>query len=92
MGLSREYPENIQKTSRKHPENIQNLVKPSSQKKRDEIISIIKGNPKISQAEIADSLRMTIGSVKHHINKMKEDGIMERVGSDNGGYWKIKDV
>ena len=90
--VPRKHPKNIQKTSRNLSENIQNLVKPSSQKKRDEIISIIKGNPKISQAEIADSLRMTIGSVKHHINKMKEDGIMERVGSDNGGYWKIKDV
>ena len=60
--------------------------------KRDEIISVIMENPKITQAEMADLLGLTIDGVKYHIKKLKSDGVLERIGSDYGGYWRIKDV
>jgi len=32
---------------------------------------------------------ITENSVKYHLNKMETDGVIEQVGADKGGYWKI---
>ena len=86
--LPRDYPETTQRLSGVHPKNIQSII----MTKRDEIIRVIKENPKITQAEMADLLGLTIDGVKYHIKKLKSEGILERIGSDYGGYWNIKDV
>ncbi|MDR1169490.1 MAG: hypothetical protein LBK97_01485 [Prevotellaceae bacterium] len=33
---------------------------------------------------------MNPSAVQRHIQKLKADGIIERIGGDKGGYWKIK--
>lgn len=68
-----------------YPEN-----KKTTQKTIQKIISLIKENPSITRNEIARLIGdITADGVKYHITKLQKSGILERVGADKGGYWKI---
>lgn len=38
---------------------------------------------------MADSIGIDRSNVYRNIKKLQEQGILRRVGSDNGGYWEI---
>lgn len=46
-------------------------------------------NPKVTQISIANQLKISEKTVKRNISKLKEKGIVERIGADKNGYWKI---
>ena len=52
-----------------------------------EIKKIIDGNKNITLQEIADRLGLSRSGVKYHINKLKSDHQLVRIGSDNSGHW-----
>ena len=54
------------------------------------IISLMKTTPTISQTSIATSLNMNINTLKYHVLKLKEKGIIEREGSSQKGCWIVK--
>ena len=54
------------------------------------ILEIIIKNPSITQDEIAKEMNIAIITVKRNTNKLKEKGIIERVGADKNGHWEIK--
>ena len=55
------------------------------------LYDIIKENPYISTKDISETIgNITADGVRYHINKLKKLGVLERVGADKGGYWKIK--
>ena len=54
------------------------------------IIELIKENSKITRNELANILNITPDGVKYNLKKLIDNGFIERVGPDNGGYWKIK--
>lgn len=68
------------KTDSKQPENIDK-----------EIVEIIKNNCKISRKDLALLLNKTEGSIRHHLNKLQEKGIIKHQGPDKGGYWEVID-
>ncbi|MBU4562855.1 winged helix-turn-helix transcriptional regulator, partial [bacterium] len=49
----------------------------------------IKNNPKITSAELAEILEITVKGVEWNIKKLKEEGIIKRIGPAKGGYWEI---
>lgn len=56
---------------------------------QNEIISLIKGNPYITQKEMAKILGISREKVKYHIAILKELDIITREGSTKKGTWKI---
>lgn len=54
------------------------------------IIELIKANPKITMNEMTKKLNITIDGIKYNLRKLKNNGTIERVGPDNGGYWNLK--
>ena len=54
------------------------------------IIELIKENPKITRNELAKKLNITSDGVKYNLKKLVYNGIIERIGPDNGGYWEIR--
>jgi ATP-dependent DNA helicase RecG len=52
------------------------------------ILSLIMDNNKISRREIAEKLRINESAIQKHVNKLKQLGIIERIG-ETRGYWKI---
>jgi len=57
--------------------------------RQKDIIDLIKQNPKISYRKMAQILDIADSAVKKHLNKLKEMGLIERVGGTRG-YWSVK--
>lgn len=54
------------------------------------IINLMKDNNSISRRLLAKKMGISTATVARDINSLKEKGIIERIGGDRGGYWKIK--
>ena len=53
------------------------------------VFYLIKQNNKITATEISERLNISLSTAKRKIKGLKEKGIVERIGSDKTGYWKI---
>ena len=56
----------------------------------DAVFDLIKKDPKLTAAELTEKSGLSIATVKRHIKKLKENGKIERIGSDKTGYWKVR--
>jgi len=54
------------------------------------ILLLIKKNNSVSRKTIAQNLGISTATVARDIDSLKNKGIIERIGGDRGGYWKIK--
>jgi len=50
---------------------------------------LIAANPSISRAQLAVEVGITADGVKYHLDKLRKEGVIKRVGPDKGGYWEI---
>ncbi len=66
-------------------------VKSKNDTVNDTVFSLIKQNRNITAAEISEQLNMSLSTAKRRIRGLKDKGIIERIGSDKTGYWKIKE-
>ncbi|MEA5071453.1 MAG: putative DNA binding domain-containing protein [Petrimonas sp.] len=55
-----------------------------------EIVLLIKNDNSISRKRIAQKLSIGTTTVYRYIESLKDKGIIERIGGNKGGYWKIK--
>ena len=79
---SRKLAENQQKTSRKPPENPQKL--------EAQILELIQSDPSISRKNISIKIgSLSSGGVDYHLNKLKKEGRIKRIGGAKGGNWII---
>jgi fido (protein-threonine AMPylation protein)/biotin operon repressor len=62
-------------------------VKPN--KNQIKMLELIENNNKITIIEMAKSLSISETAVENNIKKLRERGVLFRVGSDKTGYWKI---
>ena len=53
------------------------------------IYSHIKNNPNISRSELVNLTGISLKNVQKHINRLKELGLIQRIGSTRLGYWEI---
>ena len=60
-------------------------------KTEDIIIAIIRDNPNITVNQLMIKTSLSEPGVKKNLKQLKEKGIIERVGSNKTGYWKIKE-
>jgi len=65
------------------------VVRKSGQKKWSEVLELIKENPKITRRELSDKLGINPSAIQRHIQRLKTEGIIERIGGDKGGYLKM---
>lgn len=73
-------------------EKIKELMPEYSKKKimkACEILKMISENPNVSIAELRVALDVTDRTIARYISELKNKGIIERKGPDNGGEWKI---
>lgn len=76
-----------QKTTQKA---TQKATQKTTQKTTQKIIELIENNNKISIDEMAQVCGLTRDGINYHIRKLKEKGLLERIGPDNGGSWVVK--
>ncbi len=58
-------------------------------KTRDRLLALITENNQITREELSEQLGIGINGVKQHILKLKKEGVLERVGDNRTGFWKI---
>ena len=59
------------------------------EKSREKSINIIRNNPTVTQLELSNMLQISTKAIEKHIKNLREDGIIHRVGPDNGGHWEV---
>lgn len=59
---------------------------------RERLLNLIDENPKITRRELAEILSIPSSTVQFHIEKLKSEGRLERVGGARGGYWKVVSI
>ena len=67
---------------------IRNMIKLNNNQLK--IIELIRENPNITRNELANKLDITPDGIKYNLRKLVNNSIIERIGPNNGGYWKIK--
>ena len=53
------------------------------------ILELISNNPAITTSKLANMLPVTRKTISTHMKIMKKNNVIERIGSDRKGYWKI---
>lgn len=77
----------VQKKQTEKPEFTENF--PEKQK---QLIVIVTKDPTITTTEISNLMGCSRTTVSNIISDLKKLGVMERVGSDKKGVWKINDL
>ena len=52
-------------------------------------MALISANPSITTAELANRLGITAKGVEWQVGKLKQKGLLERIGPARGGHWKV---
>ena len=53
------------------------------------IIKLMRNNPNITVPEIVNHLSIARSAVMKHIKRLKDQGLIERIGPDKGGHWRV---
>ena len=52
-------------------------------------MGFIKANPRISKRELSDKVGISTTAIDKNINKLKDKGLLKRIGPDKGGHWEV---
>lgn len=73
------------------PDTVNDTVKPEVDTVNDTVFNLIKQNNKIIAAQISEALNISLSTAKRKIKELREQKMIERIGSDKAGYWKINE-
>jgi len=75
---------------------VEKVVRKGGQKRWSEltekqqiILQIIKESPEMSRKELTKELNINPSAVQKRVEKLKQKGLIKRVGGARGGYWEI---
>lgn len=74
------------KVSQKASQKVSQKTKMNEKSK---IVELMRANSGIGTQQIADRLGVSRRTVTNRIRRLKEAGIVRRVGPDKGGYWVV---
>ena len=57
----------------------------------DQILALLAQEPRLSAKEVASLLDKTTRTIERHLKALREQGRIQRVGSDKAGHWEIID-
>jgi DeoR/GlpR family transcriptional regulator of sugar metabolism len=80
---------NVTENSADVTENVTEIS--SADKRRKELIQIMRKAPKITTDSIANMLSVSRMTVSRDINYLTSKGKLSREGGDKGGIWIVKD-
>jgi ATP-dependent DNA helicase RecG len=82
----REVEETMEKTMEK---TVEKTVEKAVEKTVEKLIAIIKEKPNITIKKLAELTGLSRRGIEWNIQQLKSNGLIERVGTDRSGYWKI---
>lgn len=69
-------------------ETVDNVIENVTERQQS-IIRLIKAQPSITIAELANRIGVVPMTINRDITVLKEMSILQRIGGDKGGYWQI---
>lgn len=63
----------------------------TTQKTTQKIVEQMRSNSTISIEELAELCGLTRDGINYNIRKLKNKGIIKRIGPDKGGHWEVID-
>ena len=60
-------------------------------KTEQSVLAILSKHSDYTRAQIAESISKTVRTVQRVLDSLREKGLIERVGSDKDGYWRVKE-
>lgn len=82
-----------EQTTQSVTKTTQSVTQTTQSKENDpekNIMELIEQNPFLSQKQMAEKLNLNKNTLKYYIKKMKEKGVIERVGTNRKGKWIVK--
>ena len=56
------------------------------------ILNFIKRNGHITIPELSQRVKISTTAIENNIAKLKQKGLLKRIGADKGGYWEVKSM
>lgn len=53
------------------------------------VLELIKENPQVTRKTLCEKLAINPSAIQKHIDKLKKENVIQRVGPDKGGYWEV---
>lgn len=79
----------IRSGSNRVSEKVSEKVSDTLDEKELKILTLIQEDPAYTSTVLSEKLDLSRKTITLRLKKLKEKGIIERVGSDRRGYWKI---
>jgi len=54
-----------------------------------QILALLAQEPRLSAKEVASHLNKTTRTIERHLKALREQGRIQRVGSDKAGHWEV---
>ncbi len=70
-------------------DKVTDKVTDNLDEKSAQILALISENPTCTTTKVSEKLSFSRKTVSQKLKEMKENGIIERIGSDRKGHWKI---
>ena len=84
----KDYPENRNITQIDYPETSR-VERKAICKTAQAIVDLLVSDSRLTRADLAKRIGKTEDTVKHHLKVLQIKGIIQRIGSDRSGYWKV---
>lgn len=90
----------IDKTPKKHQGNakettekpLKNHLKTTQKPRKnhkENLLSLLRTQPELSTKKMSDLSGLSLYSVRHHLEALRESGLIRHVGPSSGGHWEI---
>jgi predicted HTH transcriptional regulator len=76
---------------RREEEVTKKMTKKMTKKTPEEVIALLQADGSLSIAALAEQIGASASTVDRVLHKLRESGIIERVGPDKGGHWVVKE-
>jgi len=70
-------------------DTVNDTVNSQNDTVNDTVFSLIQQDNNITAKGISERLKMSLSTVRRKIKELRDNGKIERIGSDKTGYWKI---
>ena len=58
-------------------------------KSAQKVLLLLSENGHLTRDELSERVGLSLGGIKKIINTLRESGLIERIGSNKTGYWKV---
>ena len=80
----------LHKESEQKPDTVNDTANDTVNERQKELLHLISVNNKITMSELSKKLKVARLTVIRDISKLKDLGLVERIGPDKTGYWEIR--